>query len=134
VPAASLSKGHFAPFLALLSSRGGSKRCSGNQTIGIVRLYLRITTTLRGVLQSLEGSLGYFFSCPALALSVALWPIRPVAELLQLETEDPFAADASRRPYAKTPRTPAFGMVDLVVPLRGVQVGGGCLSLLHILY
>jgi hypothetical protein len=75
-----------------------------------------------------------FFNCPALALSVALWPIQPVAELLQLATEDPFGVDASRRPYAKTPRTPAFGMADLAVPLKGVHVGGECLSLLHIVY
>jgi hypothetical protein len=63
-----------------------------------------------------------------------LWPIQPFAELLQLETEGPFAAAASRRPYAKTPRTLAFGMADLEVPLKDVQVGDGCLSLLHILY
>jgi hypothetical protein len=81
-----------------------------------------------------KGSLGSFFSCPALALSVALWPIQPVAELLQLETGDPVAADASRRPYAKTPQTPAFGMADPVASLKGVQVGGGYSSLLHILY
>jgi hypothetical protein len=79
---------------------------------------------------SVKGSL---FSCPALALFVALWPIQPVAELLQLETEGPFAADANRRPYAKTPRTPAFGMADLEVPWKDV-LGDGCLSLLHILY
>jgi len=82
----------------------------------------------------LQGSFGFFFSCPALAVSAALWPIQPVAELPQLETEDPFAGDASRRPYAKTPRTPAFEMADLEVPLKGVRVGGECLSLLHILY
>jgi hypothetical protein len=90
--------------------------------------------SMHGVLHSLEGSLGCFFSCPALALSVALWPIQPVAESLQLAMEDPFGADASRPPYAKTPRTPAFEMADLVVPLMGVQVGGGYLSLSHILY
>jgi hypothetical protein len=63
-----------------------------------------------------------------------LWLIQPIAESLQPATEDPFGAGASHRPYAKTPRTPAFGMADLVVSLKGVQVGGGCLSLLHILY
>ena len=60
------------------------------------------------------------FSCPALPLSVALWLIRPVAESLQLVTEDPFGVDANHRPYVKTPRTPAFGMADLVVSLKGV--------------
>jgi len=92
---------------------------------------LRVRRRIRCAANIVKGS---FFSCPALALSVTLWPIQPVAESLQLETEDPFAADASRRPYAKTPRTLAFGMADLEVPLKGVQAGGGCLSLLHILY
>ena len=83
---------------------------------------------------SLKGLLGCFFSCPALPLSVVLWLIQLIAESLQLATEDPFGVDASHRPYAKTPRTPAFGMADPVVSLKGVQVDGGCLSLLHILY
>ena len=78
--------------------------------------------------------LGCFFSCPALPLSVALWLILPNAKSLQPATEDPFGAAANRRPYAKTPRTPAFGMAGLAASLKDVQVGGGYLSLLHILY
>ena len=80
--------------------------------------------SMRGGGNSLKSLLGCFFSCPALPLSVALWLIQPVAESLLFATEDPFGADASHRPYAKTPRTLAFGMADPVVSLKGVQVGG----------